>query len=418
MTAQNGENQKSSAEIRAEIQQKRHEMSEKIDTIQDRISPQAIKEQAQDAVYSAVNDGADALVSYVRDNSGDLGTTIVDAVKRNPVPAALVGLGLGWLLIESMGGSDDRYSDRHYDERYADNNRGVQYPPQRYRETPRAQYAGRGYHSSEVGHYWEQGASSETNGTNASLAESASQVATEAGETVQQLWDDAKESAEQAKATVDTRVQTISEQTQSAVSSVAEQAEQFATQARNQTQEWHEQSRDQARYWGRETQRQAQRTGEQIQQTINDNPIAFGALALGIGAAIGLLLPATRVEDDLMGETRDQLLDSAQTVAQDVSERAQKVAEEIAPELQATAEKVIEDVKRAGQEATETVQESLQNVKSTSEKSGREAIDEAKATIDKAGDKAAQEAEKAKQVAKAEVQQVKETAKEDVSSNT
>ena len=111
MTQQYQQNE-DSEQIRANIARTRREMSEKIDTIQDRLDPDNLKVQAKEAVYSAINDGADAFVGYVRDNSGGFSSSLRDAVKRNPIPAALVGLGLGWLLIDSMGNNEEQHLSR------------------------------------------------------------------------------------------------------------------------------------------------------------------------------------------------------------------------------------------------------------------------------------------------------------------
>ena len=63
-------------------------MSETVDAIQERLSPQNLKEQAKDRVKEAT-------VGRARDaRSG-----IVDTVRANPLPAALTGLG--WLLMSA-----------------------------------------------------------------------------------------------------------------------------------------------------------------------------------------------------------------------------------------------------------------------------------------------------------------------------
>lgn len=46
----------------------------------------------------------------------------------------------------------------------------------------------------------------------------------------------------------------------------------------------------------------------------NAQPIAVGALALGVGALIGALLPATRREDEFLGHQRDAMMDKAQGI--------------------------------------------------------------------------------------------------------
>lgn len=60
---------------------------------------------------------------------------------------------------------------------------------------------------------------------------------------------------------------------------------------------------------------------------VREHPLAAGAVALGIGAVVGLAVPLSRKENELMGEARDSLLESAQTAAEEAVERAQRVAE-------------------------------------------------------------------------------------------
>jgi ElaB/YqjD/DUF883 family membrane-anchored ribosome-binding protein len=54
---------------------------------------------------------------------------------------------------------------------------------------------------------------------------------------------------------------------------------------------------------------------DQYRMYLNDNPLALGAAALGLGAVIGLAIPASTYEGELMGETRDNLLNRAQDAA-------------------------------------------------------------------------------------------------------
>jgi len=65
-----------------------------------------------------------------------------------------------------------------------------------------------------------------------------------------------------------------------------------------------------------------------LQANIQANPLVFGAIALGFGAALGLLMPETEAENRVMGETRDKLMDAAKETAEDIKMRAQIVAEE------------------------------------------------------------------------------------------
>jgi ElaB/YqjD/DUF883 family membrane-anchored ribosome-binding protein len=73
-----------------------------------------------------------------------------------------------------------------------------------------------------------------------------------------------------------------------------------------------------------------------IDDWVHDNPLAAGAIAVAVGAAIGLAVPGTDVEDRAMGGTRDQAWAKARDVAanlkDNVTNRVQAVAEDVVGE--------------------------------------------------------------------------------------
>jgi hypothetical protein len=75
---------------RVEIERTRADMGETVDAIQQRLSPESLKEQAKDRVKEATVGKAQGA-----------GSAIVESVRANPVPAALTGIGLGWLLMSA-----------------------------------------------------------------------------------------------------------------------------------------------------------------------------------------------------------------------------------------------------------------------------------------------------------------------------
>lgn len=79
---------------------------------------------------------------------------------------------------------------------------------------------------------------------------------------------------------------------------------------------------DQAKAQARE---KAQRARGGFDRALRENPLAVGLAAVGIGAAVGLAIPGTARENDLMGETRDRLANQAQRQAQDSTRKAQRV---------------------------------------------------------------------------------------------
>ena len=71
---------------------------------------------------------------------------------------------------------------------------------------------------------------------------------------------------------------------------------------------------------------------------LHENTLTVGALAVGTGAAIGLAIPETSKEHEVMGEARDTVVEKAQEKAQDAQQRVQRVAEEAQGAAQQEAE--------------------------------------------------------------------------------
>lgn len=67
---------------------------------------------------------------------------------------------------------------------------------------------------------------------------------------------------------------------------------------------------------------------EQYDHYIEENPLAVGAVAFAVGAAVGLAIPASRYESDLLGDTRDQLMQKARQQFKGLLHRAGETAME------------------------------------------------------------------------------------------
>jgi ElaB/YqjD/DUF883 family membrane-anchored ribosome-binding protein len=247
---------------RVEIERTRAGMSETVDAIQDRLSPENLKQQAKDRVKEATVGKAQ-----------DAGSGIMDTIRQNPLPAALTGIGLGWLFVNARKQSSYRptyrdvtYRDAAYVEGYPPTSGAYGYPPR--------------YEDEGMG--------------GSSAAQAAERARDKVGETAGRAQDKAGELA-------------------------------------SRTQDGASQLGDQARY-------QARRAGDGFQRVLQENPLTVGALAVGVGAAIGLAIPETSKEHEVMGEARDNLVDKAQEKVQETQQKAQKVAEEAQSAAQQEAE--------------------------------------------------------------------------------
>ena len=227
---------------RVEIERTRADMSETVDAIQGRLNPQNLKEQAKDRIKEATVGRA-----------GEARSGIVNTIRANPLPAALTGIGLGWLFVNARRQSSEqlRYQDRAYAYPPVDD-----YPPR----------------------YEDEGADG------SSAAQAAERAKDKVGETAERAQDKAEELA-------------------------------------SRTQDGAGQLSNRAQY-------QVRQVGDGFQRVLQENPLTVGALAVGVGAAIGLAIPETSKEHEVMGEARDNLVDKAQEKVQETQQKAQKVAEE------------------------------------------------------------------------------------------
>ena len=100
--------------IKQEIERTRDEMGETIDEIQDRLSFSNLTDQVTEQVSNAVDSAKVALYqatigkvgNIMKDvTSGKSGGAVIDAVKSNPVPFALIGAGAGLLAMKAYRGN-------------------------------------------------------------------------------------------------------------------------------------------------------------------------------------------------------------------------------------------------------------------------------------------------------------------------
>lgn len=315
--------------IREGIEQTRVEMSGTIDAIQERLNPERIKEQVSDAVqerveavkeniHDATIGRAERMVSNVGETARETGSGFMETIKRNPVPAALAAVGLGWLWMNRQsGGSRDSGQYRSFS-----GGRGTytygQNPPYGYGTTytESAYRAGSPYPSSETYRVGEHGSGS---GGDQSLTDKVGDVA---GQTKEKVSD-------------------VAGQTKEKVGDVAGQAQERVGQFADQAQEKMGQFTDQAQYGAR-------RVKGRFDETLTDNPLALGAVAIAAGIAVGVSLPETPWEDRVMGEARDTVMQKAQGAAQETFEKVQQVAQQV----QEPAKQAVQQVKEsATQEA-------------------------------------------------------------------
>ncbi|QJR34157.1 DUF3618 domain-containing protein [Gemmatimonas groenlandica] len=104
----NSHNSSDTDVMRAEIESTRMRMSDTLDEIGDRLNPQTIKENVKDSIREATigrvsHMARNATESVQRGTSG-----ITNAVRENPIPAAMIALGIGWMFFNSTSERTER----------------------------------------------------------------------------------------------------------------------------------------------------------------------------------------------------------------------------------------------------------------------------------------------------------------------
>ena len=82
----------------------------------------------------------------------------------------------------------------------------------------------------------------------------------------------------------------------------------------------------------------SRRAETQFERWIRENPLAVGAAALAVGAAVGLSAPATDTENAWLGEARDGLVERVQDVAKDTVTQATQAVESVSQAVDGMAQ--------------------------------------------------------------------------------
>lgn len=209
--------------IERDIARTREQMSATIDQLQSKMSPGQLLDQGLDYLRSS--------------GAGDFGSNLGRSVRDNPLPVALVGVGLAWLMASGRSAAAS---------------------------SPRAtQHTGDGADDDGLLHR----AGAALDGAKDSVRDTAQRVADRTRGAKQRVGELTQHSKQRVQEARDTAV-----------------------------------------------------------DLFERHPLVLGGLGLALGSALAGLLPTTRTEDELMGDTRDDLLDKAKRSAQAATDAAREPA--------------------------------------------------------------------------------------------
>ncbi|NUP11547.1 MAG: DUF883 family protein [Polyangiaceae bacterium] len=329
--------------LRSDIAKTRHEMTHTVDAIEERLSPAHIKEQVtdikehllsefrdakdrvraevqneiQDAkgkvidevnhARTAVRDATVGKVEHMMERAADTargaghtalnaGSNVMDSVRANPIPIAMIGAGLAWLLIGNARGGARRRTIAEEPYAYVqDRNIDLEAPVvgeprashfEGERRVERAKEAVT--HAVDRGKERVGGVVDRAQHRLGDARDSARDVAHRAGDRISNLADDARSRTQHA-----------------------------AHEARERTNRLMDSGK-----------RNARRAETRVEDYMHDSPLAVGAICFAVGAAAGLLLPHTDKEDRLLGEAKQRIAKRLEGVAREALGHVEETAKQ------------------------------------------------------------------------------------------
>ena len=267
----------------------------------------------------------DEALHYLRSSQGaDFARNLTEAVRERPLPVALAGLGIGWLMIAGPR------------------------PKERVVYVDRMTHAGRET-SEALRRAWEVGKSitrqegeSETDFRDR-IAEARGKVlglSRQAQETAQSFIDRVEEALFVAR-------DSLTESAQGAAGWAGETAQRLRDSASDLGDRIRQRSSSvgDAAKEGYSRAAHAAGRGSDLVATIADSPLLLGSLGLLTGAVLGALLPATDLEHQYLGAARN-VREVARQTAQDVTDRGVDLAQD--------AMHAVREVVRRGADGGET----------------------------------------------------------------
>ncbi len=280
------------AELKAELQgaaaairaEAKAELADAKSKIQDSLL------EAKNAVREATIGKVETMVHNAQDTVRDTGSSLVETIKANPIPAVLAGVGLAWLFMGARSDSTRR-------------TRGMNQMPRPGEIGVFDGSTDRGVVGAAVRH----------------VGDAASSVAHTVQRTAGSVAHGASDLAHGAASTASAATHAVGEKLGQAAHSTQDAAMSLAHG-----------TQDLAAGLAHGAQDQAMRLGRRAETTYHENPLAVGAAVLALGTAVGLAVPITHREEEWMGEVRDQVMGKAQEFAHGALDKVQDAAKHVA----------------------------------------------------------------------------------------
>ena len=272
---------RSSREIRRDIEGTRTELRETVNALERKLS----LGQVVDEVWGRVGG---------RRAAGEAVSNVGDTIRDHPVPLALMGLGIAWLAIDKATGPD--------------------------RDDVEGRRVGSGTYGRAEGRVGPYRGDAVHDSSRPSSVDKAKHMASEAAEKAKGMVADAKARFESSDEHQSGNGETYP-------SGPAEEGD--GAEGTGEASDRARHAADRAREGAR---RGVAKARHGLRSAIDEQPLALGAVAFGLGLASGLAAPATRWEDRTMGAAADVVKDEAGSMAKAAARDVKQVAASAASE--------------------------------------------------------------------------------------
>lgn len=264
-------------EIRSEIDQTRRRMDETIGALGERLQGRHLIDEALGFLRQN-SDQTRQIGQKLSETATSTMNSVTDTIKANPVPALLIGAGVGWMIYQNRRASQDGYDTRFDDDGYP-----MPEGPDldEFYDRP-LDYSASSGTSVEAG---QEGASR--------ISGAAHQVAEKAAHATQQV----RQRLSDAGARLRDRSHAVGEQARALGTRVQERA--------------------------RDT---YQRSRERVSATVHDHPLELGLACLAVGVIAGLALRTPARLDRAIGPSVDRLRDRTREAGSELLHKGQRVA--------------------------------------------------------------------------------------------
>ncbi len=293
--------------IERDLDQTRSRLGSHLSELQSRLSPGQV---------------VDDLMGYFRGSEGaDFGRSLLDSVRANPIPAALTGIGLAWLMASnpragqapaSLGGGLGATpgSDWNNFDATTARLRGAEQGVSRHPDEAEHDYTYR---------------LDQARGHAVGLSRNADETTQSFGQRIRDALANTQRSATQGAHDLRDQVSGSASAAGDAVGSLGAAAQGMAQSVGSTVQDAARQAGDVLAHRGRT----AGKAGSNLVAALTENPALLGVLGLAAGAVLGALLPQSDQEEAALGGIAGQARDTVSGLAKEAMQRGSSVAQTV-----------------------------------------------------------------------------------------